>query len=79
MPTVAREGAFQFVIRTNELPYEPPHVHVRFGGEEVRINLDSGEFMDEPPPGQRRPILKAYRSHADEIRRKWEEIHRGGV
>lgn len=76
MPTVAREEEFCFVVHTNELPFEPPHVHVRFSDGEVRIELDGGTFMDEPPPGKRRAILKAYNKHAEEIRRVWERIHK---
>lgn len=49
MPTVVREGDFSFIIHTLELPFEPPHVHVAFGGEEVRIELVGGTFMDNPP------------------------------
>jgi len=42
MPTVVREDGYSFVIHTRELPFEPPHVHVRFGREEVRIELLGG-------------------------------------
>ncbi|MCK4392745.1 DUF4160 domain-containing protein [Candidatus Bipolaricaulota bacterium] len=75
MPTVAREGEFEFRVYTREAVYEPPHVHVTFGGAQVRINLDNGEFMEEPPPHKRRAIHEAYVCHAAEIRRKWDEIH----
>ncbi len=75
MPTVAREGEFQFSVYPREAAYEPPHVHVVFAGEQVRINIDNGQFMEEPPPGKRRAIRKAYARHAAEIRRKWDEIH----
>ena len=51
MPTVAVVGQYQFVIRTRELEFEPPHVHVRVGNEDwARILLDSGEYSH----GQRR-------------------------
>lgn len=75
MPTVVQDGEFAFIIHTRELPFEPPHVHVRFGGEEVRIELGAGTFMEEPPWGRRRAILEAFARHAGEIRRSWEEIH----
>jgi len=75
MPTVAREGEFEFRVYTHEAAYEPPHVHVVFGGEQVRINLDNGEFMEEPAPGKQRAIRKAYARHIAKIRRKWDEIH----
>jgi len=77
MPVVAREGEFKFVIYVREQPYEPPHVHVQFGGEEVRIDLNSGDLMDEPPAGKRRAILEAYRKHARKIRKAWARYHGG--
>jgi hypothetical protein len=81
MPTVARDGEFRFIVHTDELPFEPPHVHVRFGGQEVRIELDGGTFMEESPLGKYRAILKAYRRHAEEIRAAWARIHetKGGA
>ena len=76
MPTIAIEGRFQFIVHTREKEFEPPHVHVRIGDEdECRIELNSGEFMDQPPPGDARAIVQAYRRHADAIRQKWDEIH----
>ena len=40
MPTVAMEGRFRFVVNTRENGFEPPHVHVWVGNEDVcRIEL----------------------------------------
>jgi hypothetical protein len=75
MPTVAQDGRFSFIIHTRELPFEPPHVHVVFGGDEVRVELVGGTFMDEAPPGVRRGLLEAYHRHLPEIWRAWEAIH----
>lgn len=77
MPVVVRDGEFTFIVHTHELPFEPPHVHVRFAGEEVRIELVGGTFMEHPPPGKRRAIRKAFHAHAALIRRTWDEIHDG--
>lgn len=77
MPTVAEEGQFRFVIYTRENEFEPPHVHVWVGNEDVcRLELNGEIFMENPPSGDRRSILAAYRKHATAIRREWEEIHR---
>ena len=77
MPTVATEGQFRFVVNTRENEFEPPHVHVWVGNEDVcRVELNSELFMDEPPPGDYRRILDAYRRHADAIRKTWDEIHK---
>ena len=46
MPTVAIVGQYQFVIRTREFDFEPPHVHVRVGNEDwARILQDNGDIL----------------------------------
>lgn len=76
MPTIATEGQFRFVVNTRENAFEPPHVHVWLGNEDVcRIELNSGTYMDEPPAGAWRDILEAYRRHAEAIRQAWDRIH----
>jgi hypothetical protein len=76
MPTVALEGQLKFVVNTRENAFEPPHVHVWAGNEDVcRIELNSGNFMEEPPPGMLRDILEAYSKHAAAIRETWDRIH----
>ncbi len=77
MPTVVREKGLEFIVHPRELPFEPPHVHVRFGEDEVRIELNGGTFMEEPLPGKRRAILQAYARHAEKIRLVWAELHEG--
>ena len=76
MPTVAREGQFRFVVNTRENELEPPHVHIWVGNEDAcRIELNGESFMDKPPPGDYRSIREAYRRHAEEIRKTWDDIH----
>jgi len=76
MPTVAREGQFRFVVNTRENEFEPPHVHVWVGNEDAcRIDLNSGRFMEEPPPGEHRNILLAYGRNAEAIRKTWDDVH----
>ena len=77
MPTVAREGQFRFVVNMRENEFEPPHVHVWVGNEDVcRIELNSGRFMEAPPPGDYRSILEAYQKHAEATRKAWDDIPR---
>lgn len=77
MPTIAVEGPYTFRVNPRELPFEPPHVHVWIGTEDVcRIELNSATFMEEPPPAMRRNILEAYRKHAAAIREAWDRLHR---
>ena len=76
MPIVAREGQFRFVVNTRENEFEPPHVHVWVGNEDVcRIELNGKSFMDDPPPGDYTRIMEAYQRHVEEIRRVWDDIH----
>ena len=77
MPTVAIDGQFRFVVNTKENDFEPPHVHVWVGNEDVcRIELNGGSYMDSPPPGDFRDILTAYAKYAADIRATWDHIHR---
>ena len=76
MPTVAIEGSLKFVVNTRENAFEPPHVHIWIGNEDTcRIDLNSGEFMENPPPGMQRKILEIYGKHVVLIRREWDRIH----
>ena len=76
MPTVATEGPYSFKVYPRESQFEPPHVHVWFGNEDVcRIELNGGTYMDEPPPGRWRDILRSYRLHAVVIREAWDRLH----
>ncbi len=78
MPTIAVEGQFRFVVNTRENDFEPPHVQVWVGNEDVcRIELNGGAFMDAPPPGTFRDIMKAYARYAEAIRGVWDAIHGG--
>ena len=76
MPTVVMEGQFRFVINTRENAFEPPHVHIWVGNEDMcRIELNGGNYMDEPPPGTYRAIRQAYARHAEAIGNMWDRIH----
>ena len=70
MAAAIHEGNIRFHVWPNDHP--PPHVHVLVEGEEVRVNLLTDEFMDEPPPGKRRTILRAYRKHRQALLDLWK-------
>lgn len=77
-PIVVMEGRFRFVVNTRENSFEPPHVHVWVGSEEVcRIELNGGSFMEDPPSGSYGDMMKAYARHAEEIGKAWDSIHGG--
>ena len=70
-------GAVSLRCKHQENAFEPPHVHVWVGNEDVcRIELNGGGYMDQPPPGNFRDIMQAYARHAAEIRETWDAIHR---
>ena len=53
MPTVAVEGQFRFVVNTRENAFEPPHVYVWVGNEDVcRIELNGGNLYGPASPWQ---------------------------
>lgn len=77
MPTIAEVGQFRFVINTRENRFEPPHVHVWIGNDDIcRLELNGGQFMENPPPGNQREILGIYSKYAEVIRCEWDRIHR---
>ena len=78
MPVVVREGGIEFIVHTRELPFEPPHVHIRFAGQEVRIELHGGTFMEPPPYGMEKRIREMYARHAEKIQKAWLQIHGKG-
>lgn len=76
MGTVAEDGEFTFIVHPRD--HQPPHCHVRFGGQEVRVNLLTGELIDAVPGSKRKPLLEAYDRHEDAIWREWARFHEGG-
>ena len=75
MSTAARyDDRMRFVIHPND--HNPPHVHVKLqNGDECRINLISGEFMDSPPAGMRRIIKRRYLDNIEDLFAEWEKYH----
>ncbi|MBM3925469.1 MAG: DUF4160 domain-containing protein [SAR202 cluster bacterium] len=77
MPTVVIEGQLKFIINTRENAFEPPHVHVWIGNEDLcRIELNGGSYMEDPPPGMSRDIRFAYKKHSEAIRNAWDIIRK---
>lgn len=81
MVTVHREAGFRVVIFKDD--HEPAHVHVYYGGAEVKIALGKGE---EEPEGIRsygmrttdvRKALKVVARQQEKLRQRWKDIHGG--
>lgn len=49
MPTVLRMGRYRFYFFSNE-GEEPPHIHVKSGGEEAKFWLDPIELVSFSAP-----------------------------
>ena len=79
MPTILRQNGFEVRIRTDD--HDPPHVHVRYAGEEVVINLGIG--FDDPHVrenrGMSRPNIRRAMDivtiHNEALLEKWQRIH----
>ena len=81
MPTVAVEGQFRFVVNTRENAFEPPHVHVWVGNEDVcRIELNGGTYMDQPPlatSGTYAGVRETYGGDQGDVGRHPQEVADG--
>lgn len=79
MVTVHREAGFRFVIFKDD--HEPAHVHVYYGGAEVKIALgiEGGSPENIRNYGMRmsdvRKALKMVTAQQPLLLEKWKEIH----
>ena len=72
MPTLLNLNGFKFFFYANE--HEPKHVHVIYGGDFAKIELESlrvvKNFM-KPKDLQR--ALQIISEHREEFERRWDE------
>ena len=56
---------------------EPPHVTVLRGTRSWRLDLRTGEFMDEEPDPREVPrkLLQVVKEHWDDLRTAWDEMY----
>jgi hypothetical protein len=79
--TVEKIGHFS--VHTDD--HDPPHVHVRPFGSQInlRFSLETGELLDELPPGVKSKRLKAIKAalieNRDRFGRWWKKAHGGAV
>lgn len=68
-------------LNVNTLDHNPPHCHVDVKGEnhkKPRINLETGEFMDEIPKKlqpKRKKIEKMFQRYSDPLMTLWKDYH----
>ena len=76
MPTVLREGGFNFKINTHD--HEPMHIHAWYQGREVIINFEGSVALRENNGLNRselRQALSIVRRHRTFLQTCWREIH----
>jgi hypothetical protein len=73
-------GGVKLYVYSNDHP--PPHVHIKLSShpdDKIRINLETGEYMDDAPRGLARKRLKgiqtAVRENHDVLASWWEKHH----
>jgi hypothetical protein len=75
MPTVLRVEGFTFRVIPGD--HDPPHVHARYGGKSVVVEIVSEQTrkvrgMSEPDIRRAKQIV---RLHRDELLDAWDEWH----
>ena len=75
MPTVLRDGGYQFIIFTSDHP--PAHVHVRYAGRLAKIQLELVEFERTGglKAGEQSRILKIARDNREFLLVEWNRLH----
>lgn len=53
--------------------HAPPHFHARYGGYEIRVDIQSGEIMSGSfPQAARKHVLEWLDLHRPELMEDWE-------
>lgn len=72
------EFGIKLVVHSND--HDPPHCHVKFHGvlyDKLRIDLTTGEFLDDPPDGIRGKDLKqmkeVFTKYEDQMTGFWDK------
>lgn len=75
MPTVLREGGFQFIIFTSDHP--PAHVHVRREGKLAKVQLDPIRFERTGGfnAGEQARIIAIIREHHEYLLEAWRQVY----
>ena len=74
MPTVLRVGRFRFFFFSNE-GQEPPHIHIKAGGDEAKFWLDPVQLAANYGFNGRelKEIQRQVEEHRDELLEAWNE------
>jgi hypothetical protein len=77
MPTVLRVSGFAFSFFPGDGDHEPPHVHVRYAGKRIVVDIASGYVrriwgMNTADISRAQQLVRA---HRDELLVAWREWH----
>ena len=70
MPTISR--FYGIVVFMNYNDHEPAHIHARYHGVEVVLEIGSGEVLGDLPPRALRLLVEWADLHRDELDVNWE-------
>lgn len=75
MPTVLREGGYQFIIFTSD--HFPPHVHIRREGKLAKFRLDTMEFERTGGfnAGERSKIIEIILDNRSLLLNEWDKVY----
>lgn len=74
MPIIAKEGKYRIHVHLrNEHP--PPHVHVYFSGEVVRVSLYDLRVWDRIREGEKSKLISVVRKHRLRALQIWGEYN----
>ncbi|MDR0519155.1 MAG: DUF4160 domain-containing protein [Clostridiales Family XIII bacterium] len=79
MPTIANfYGILVYMYKEENEPHSKPHVHARFGGDELSIASD-GEVLAGKLPRKQQKIVEAWVAiREDEINAAWMALNDSG-
>lgn len=74
MPTVFKIGRYRFVFFSNE-GNEPPHIHIKAGGDQAKFWLDSIELASNYgfKAHELNELKKIIQEHQKELLEAWHE------
>ncbi len=75
MPTVLREGGYQFIIFTSD--HHPPHVHVRREGKLAKVLLKPVEFerIGGFNAGEQSKIIEIVKDNQSFLLNEWDKVY----
>lgn len=77
MPLISRFLGISIYINSRD--HNPPHLHIRFGGEDVMFDIKSLTIMQGTlPTGLRERVTQWATLHQEELLQNWETIREDG-